>query len=774
VQSAAADVVKTVKDLQTTIAAQAASAPNAPAFTGNTASSALTAPVAAAATALVAPTTPAAAPVTGVVGFLNQVVTNLLNPFLAPAPNTPEPVTPVVWAVLGWVRRNLFNQAPTINYQPCQTSCQTGQTVTGNIGATDAEGDPITYTVTDATPVTGSPSTWKTAKGGIVTIDQSNGNFTYTPADIDYKNVQTDSFTVTASDGKTNLLSVFGVPHSDTQTIDLAVKPPSVTHTVVPLPAGFTDAGVPRFAADGQSLLFSATPPGAAPGARSEVYHVNVDGTGLQCITCGLVDPTPLRAGTTAPRDLGGRVEPFEDGSGRILLQSNDPAGVGAGLNVVYEPTTNTLVRVMTPAGKPGVIVTDPQREMRISPDGTKVLFSQIQLVPNGADSPGFLTAVPVVGNLVYDPVAKVYNITDARVVYPVGEGKQWTHDGKSVIIIGGLYEAGNVDDIKVDIADGKVTRLTGNLDYDEDVDLSPNNQWLAIDSGRQEDMLTPVTRIERPAFLPLLIQGSVYNTYSSVDGTFSNANNVTNQPWLIRVQDDLEQEDGIPLFVNGDGWVGRSMPSWSADGTEVAFWEAKATDPKDPAAYTARLVVDKLNYTTSVAPPLTLAQKTTPALSSTFPTLATNTPTQVKLPEAGTPAAPKIYTSTAGGSAALSEETLANGHIRRVVTYTNYVNEDGMILNGTEVTDQSVAQNTIHYTADIQVTGTHTGYLKGDVIINKLTRTITPVTAPLNASSGTGTALDPGSQIRSQLDGETVPLVLNDPLRVAASRANI
>jgi hypothetical protein len=137
--------------------------------------------------------------------------------------------------------------------------------------------------------------------------------------------------------------------------------------------------------------------------------------------------------------------------------------------------------------------------------------------------------------------------------------------------------------------------------------------------------------------------------------------------------------------------------------------------------------------------------------------------------------AAPKIYTGAGGCTAAVSETTDATtGHIKHTVTYTDYVNEDGMILNGYESTDQTAAQTTIHYTADIAVTGTHTGYLKGDVNINKLTRTITPVTAPLNASSGTGTAADPGSMIRSQLDDETQPLVLNDPARLAAGRADV
>lgn len=712
-------------------------APSRRAFAVASTPTALAAP-SAAAVAPAAPISPVA-PAIAVVSFLNQVVTNLLTPFLAPAPHTPDPLTPVVWAVLAYVRRNLFNEAPTVAYDPTHTS-QTGQTVTGDIGASDAEGDALTYTVTQG------------PEHGTLTIDQATGKFTYTPDDIDYTAVQSDSFTVSVTDGRTNLLSLFGAPRSVTTDIDLAVLSPEAERIIVNLPAGFTNAQIPRFAADGQSLLFSATPPGAATGARMEVYHVNVDGTGLSCITCNLADPTPLRAGTTAPRSLFKPV-PFEDGSGRILMQSVDP-GNGAYTHVVYEPDTNRLVRILTPAGKPGVVITDPQREMRISPDGTHVLFSQIQLVPNGLDAPGFITAVPIVGTLTPSVDAggnTVYTITDARVVYPVGEGKQFTHDGKGVIILGGLYDAGNVDDIVVDLATGNVTRVTGNLDYDEDADMSPNNQWITIDSARAQDALTPVSRIVRPAFLPLLVQGSVYTAYA---GT-SNAQNISNQPWLIRIEDDLDRENGIPLFDFGDGWVARSMPSWNADGTEVAFWEAKASDP---TGATSRLVVSKLKYTTSVG---TAGDQTTPMLAdaTVFPTLATNTPKQVALPEAGTVVAPKIYAGAGGGTAAVSETTNATtGHVVRTVTYTDYVNDEGMVLNGTESTDQSAAQNTIHYIVNVVVTGTHTGSLTGDATVNKLTRVITPTT--------------PTSQIQSTLDGDT--LVLLDPARIADSRAGV
>ena len=190
-----------------------------------------------------------------------------------------------------------------------------------------------------------------------------------------------------------------------------------------------------------------------------------------------------------------------------------------------------------------------------------------------------------------------------------------------------------------------------------------------------------------------------------------------------------------------GDNWTARSMPSWNADGTEVAFWEANATGQ-------SRLVVAKLKYTTSVGEAI---DQTTPDLSSSLPTLASNIPQQVELLPTGT------YSGAGGGSAVVTQTTLANGHIVRSVTYTDYVNVDGMILNGTESTDQSAAQNTIHYIADITVTGTHTGSLTGDATINKLTRTITATT--------------PGSMIQSTLDGDT--LVLLDPTRVAAAQAS-
>ena len=64
------------------------------------------------------------------------------------------------------MRRNVFNEGPSINYDSA-TTVQTGQTITGNFGATDPEGDALTYTVTQG------------PQHGSLTIDRATGAFTY-------------------------------------------------------------------------------------------------------------------------------------------------------------------------------------------------------------------------------------------------------------------------------------------------------------------------------------------------------------------------------------------------------------------------------------------------------------------------------------------------------------------------------------------------------------------------------------------------------------------
>jgi hypothetical protein len=739
----AAAVVDTDADGGATVAqpsvkvTESSEVPTAQAFRVNTASSALTTQTVAAAavTAPAAPTAPVATPSVGIVGFLNGIVTNLLNPFLAPAPSTPEPATPVIWAVLGWVRRQLFNQSPTITYDP-STSVQTGQTVTGNIGATDPEGDALTYNVT------------KAPEHGTLTIDQATGNFTYTPNEIDYDSAQLDSFTISVTDGKFNLLSLFS-PHSDQETIEVTTLNPTVERVILNMPAGITKPVNPRYSEDGKSIYFSGTP---AAGGRGEIYQINIDGTDAKCLTCGLVAPTVAGTDPASPINILKPV-PFYDGTGRVVVLLNNPDPryaifEPAGYNGIGSPAR--IVNVITPDGggatlpglPPGGIL-NREREMRPSPDGTHVLFTRIVFGQTGN-----FQALPIVGALTAN--GDHYEVTNARVVWPTGESKQWTPDGKGVIIQGGAIDAGNIDDIMVDLSGqtGDIlfpgspfrgTRVTGNLDYDEDIDMSPNMGWITVGSTRGLEALTPITRIVRQNFLPVYL-AAIYDQYA--DGQ---VRNVSNQNWAVAVEDDLNGENGIPLFVQddpttpgvdeGDGWISRSMPSWNADGTAVTFWESGNGDEHGIAPTESQIVIANLKYTTSVGP---VGDTTTVFNPSAFPDLTTYVAKTTPLPPTGT------YNGVGGGTAVVSEViNPTTFQTTRTVQYSNYVNEDGLILNGTESAMYGPSQLSVTYLADVDVTdatGANRGSLDANAVVTLLpTQSVTGfITSTLDGDTQT------------------------------------
>lgn len=150
-------------------------------------------------TAVTTPTVPSLRPwptafdpgtlVTYVGGLVSSVVSAVLSPFAAGAPSAPvDP--PSLWTLLAWVRRELFNGTPRIN--PV-INPQANGLITGNIGATDPDGDPLTYTVI------GRPH-----NGGTLEVDQ-DGNFTYRPMNAMAAVGGTDSFTVVVSDESAGL-----------------------------------------------------------------------------------------------------------------------------------------------------------------------------------------------------------------------------------------------------------------------------------------------------------------------------------------------------------------------------------------------------------------------------------------------------------------------------------------------------------------------------------------------------------------------------------------
>jgi Protein of unknown function (DUF1214) len=135
------------------------------------------------------------------------------------------PTSPTLWAILGWVRREiqyrLFNAGPTIDYNAIQNVQTFNGVVTGGIRPTDADDDFLTVTVT------GDP------KKGTVFV-AADGSFVYTPTPQLALTGGTDSFQVKVDDrpGNPPHINLFSLLAPDggataTKTIIVNVTPTS-------------------------------------------------------------------------------------------------------------------------------------------------------------------------------------------------------------------------------------------------------------------------------------------------------------------------------------------------------------------------------------------------------------------------------------------------------------------------------------------------------------------------------------------------------------------
>lgn len=615
-----------------------------------------------------------------------DTVTRTLAAVLSPTgtadPRGKSVDNPLMAALLAWVRRTFFNVSPELAYDP--TAAVQGQygVITGSVGATDPEGDAIQYIVT------------KGPQHGSLEIDQATGTFSYTP-DLDYAQTGgTDSFVVKVTDNKTSLLDLFRADKGSPKvTIGLTVDSivPSGQRFIVPLPDSVVQPQNAAFTADGTALVFRGRPEGTS---RNEIYRVNLDGSGLQCLSCGL-----------APEITAGFSKPFvfEDGN-RVLVSSGTQSDSGGETADHYILECNggvgvcgagsQLLKINVPtAVAPGVSVVQKERELRIAPDGVHVAFTQ--LLAAGTTTQ-LISAVGVLTRTEFG-----YDVEDARVVYVGGELKNFTPDGKGVMItdFSGKYNAGNADDVLVDLRDGTVSRLTTNLDYDESADMSPNGEWLALGSSRTLDYLTPMSQVVRPTFVPAYI---VFPTFQAKKGTL-------NQTWVVSREDELAGADGLFLGDQTGAYTSVPVANWSPDGTAIAFWERSVSDPTD-----THLVVAQLKNIDGGTMPSDVA---TPDISGWA------TPLRQVVPTAS-PLEPS-RDGKVGGHAQVVTTKVGNT-TTTTVTYTNFEDSAGFIINGTETTVANAALTNITYTANLTVTGadgSERGYLHAQnvKIVNQL-----------------------------------------------------
>ncbi|GLZ07538.1 hypothetical protein Acsp03_50040 [Actinomadura sp. NBRC 104412] len=461
--------------------------------------------------------------------------------------------------------------------------------------------------------------------------------------------------------------------------------PENVVQAIVPLPASITSVRFPSYTAQGSRILAAAT---SNDFSGTQLVSFAEDGTDLRCLTCG---------SWTGPELL--KPIAFPDGR-RVLVRigaqsSTVPSdhGVVECAPSVTDCRRATVVPIVPPSGSDPNVLQD-QREFRVSPDGVHVGLTQVRRSATGRPA-----GAGVVGRLVRR--AQSYHVDDARVVVAdAGELKGFTPDGKSIIYSRylGAFEAGNPDVVTVDLRTGRERRLTTALDWDEDVEISPapyrGRNWMVVGSGRGTGLLETMSQVRRPPIIEAGIQALPFMAFATRRPQII-------EPWLVDTDDARGGYLGQPLAPGAldAGWDSRANFEWKPDGTAVVFWQRRLDDSR------SRVVIARL---TGRAP-------------ATHPSPRPVSPPRWAPPLAGyLPDDPELPASLKGK---------VSGEIRVVqrpssqpnfdsfieVTYINYADQPGFVLNGVERSDFASSGLDSLYNADLRVSGEHQGYLRAD-----------------------------------------------------------
>lgn len=459
---------------------------------------------------------------------------------------------------------------------------------------------------------------------------------------------------------------------------------PIVTRAV-PLPTSITEVQFPAWTAEGSGLIAAAD---STAFSGTQLVTFKPDGSRLRCLTCAI---------WTGPELL--KAFPFADGR-RVLVRVGRQTPVTAADHGVLECAPSVLqcrkarmVPLLAPAARDPNVVQD-QREFRIAPDGTHVAFTQLRRTDGGAT-----VGVGVVGQLVRRKA--IYRVANPRVVAVDGEVKNFTPDGREVLFarFHGAFEAGNPDDVAVDLRTGRERRVTHALDWDEDVDQSPRRfggrRWLVVGSARGTGLLDTVSQVRRPTAIEAGLSALPFAVFTTRGAEIA-------EPWIVARGADRDGTLGQPLVPGAvaAGWNSRPNFTWNADGTAVTFWQLRA----DGAT---RVVVTSL-------PARHRDATTEPARASPEPRWAPALSGYV-------PPDPQDPIGRAGHVSGRMEVTTGPsprpGYDRFIeVTYKNFADRAGFVIDGVERSyydRPDIYGAPSLYSADLRVSGRHTGFLR-------------------------------------------------------------
>lgn len=482
----------------------------------------------------------------------------------------------------------------------------------------------------------------------------------------------------------------------------------TIHHDIILLPEG-VEPWAPTWAPDGRHILFNNIVDGTQ-------WIATPDGRTVSCLSCDKPDIAKIP---------GAFSYIFPDN--RRMFLSNELGDLVYVLECapsLYDCDRHEFLPVDLSADSPDPLKLNlGRRTYHLAPDGEHLAYNITR--------PDAL--VMMVSDL--QRTDSGYAIANPRVINPPGpsgptdtsvegwsnggqlyEFKSFADGGASAIVVGEPSD-GNADALKINLATGAITRLTANMDWDEDGAESPDNRHYVVASWRTMQRLESlgVMPLARPFFdYPLGAAIAIYYV-SSFPGFQCDL-----QPWLLPAGGDKGGTlVGQPLapYKGGDIIAGNNLSGlsfWSPDSTRVLIQErlktpveASANDAHKQKGHSPnRLLIARINRK-----PTAPAAVVRTEVGAWAPGIADFTGSYM-LPHLAfiTGKAAGFVTVIYGGNVAVGAFD---------ATYVNYSEDGENFLNGTQIVGGSVLAG-ISLTSSLtssDAQGNRTGGVSGSLL---------------------------------------------------------